>query len=1205
MHPESPPITVPEDAFPALNCLQSLVVSSEPHLLNNEISGQIFSTVSASAVAAAAAAAAVVAGIDPVAPIPLSTMEPSFPTLHPHPALPSYPLQMNPFARTDLAARFPLHQFTDQPANDAYPPSSDSCVSSFMTSFPCPAQHAQVVAGPQSIPALPPLAAVSPLPPLAPFIPASSLPLFADSVTSHHDKYGESCTDVKPRTTAAYSTVRVSQQTSHFQYQQQPQEPRRRRRRQQQHELLQPQHPHQYPRQREEAYPDFLLCDPLAPHSSGLSKFHSSCCPAYDERNLHPLSANFCHPSAMAHNHSPSVHLHDGDGPSHAAATQLTSSVLFPSSVPYAHNRSVYDSEPDPVNLPSVITCVETPPNSRATALASELCCAEGDSLRIAGAMQAAEQAYNNAVGLNSSNAIAWYSLGTCLRLRAETTQALTCFRTCIRIFPKYAPALYAVGCLLRDVVKYDQALPYMRAALEADPKMPEAASGLASLLRDLSRTEDAVPYYVLASELAPTAENYANLGNTYKDLNRIEESIVAYRAALAVDPYLTDVFCNMVHSKAIVCDWTNRDAEFAALEVIIDRQLAAFGVAPAGKPVCKEVVATTDIVSESFQPALSTGLEQSVSAFDRLSQAPPDHLRHGSRSCLKSAFGTMGHSVAPGICSDELTSQSNSDRVSQELWSSTANCSDEVQDIINDVLNLDEHHTKLSGLAADPSSSGCAKPFDTVKLGDVADTAAGTAIAAAAASASALQVHVVPSVQPFHALIWPLEPEKFLAITKVFAARAEATVASLPRPAHAWAYPRPPQVRLRVGYVSSDFCNHPFSHLTQSIYGMHYGGAIVECFCYALTPTDGSIWRNRIESECEPGHFRDISDLSVADSASAIAADGIHVLVNCNGYTKGARSELFALRPAPVQVAFMGFPGSLGAPYIDYFLTDKVSSPPELADRMHSEKLLYLPHTYFVNDHKQTSSPGPDAFPCSPLTRSCYGLPDDCFLFCSCNQLYKLDPRTMDSWVRILKRVPNSRLWLLRFPAAAEDNVLAEARARGLGDGRIIFTDCASKEEHVARCGLADLFLDSPTCNAHTGGTDALWSGLPVLTKPGNLLASRVAASLLTAAGLPELIAPTMDAYEDIAVELATNRWLLASIRSRLENSRMSNPLFDTLRWVRNAEYLYMAAWQRFEAGLPPAHIDGIDVYTAESMLRDPPSAPVFYRSLPQPTFA
>jgi protein O-GlcNAc transferase len=439
----------------------------------------------------------------------------------------------------------------------------------------------------------------------------------------------------------------------------------------------------------------------------------------------------------------------------------------------------------------------------------------------------------------------------------------------------------------------------------------------------------------------------------------------------------------------------------------------------------------------------------------------------------------------------------------------------------------------------------------------------------------------VCPSVQPFHALIWPLEPERFLAITRAFAARAEATVADLPRPAHTWIPPSPPAVRLRVGYVSSDLCNHPFSHLTQSVYGMHRLGSTVECFCYSLSPSDGSVWRNRIESECEPGHFRDISALSVLESASVIAGDGIHILVNCNGYTKGARTELFALKPAPVQVAFMGFAGSLGASYIEYFLTDRVTSPPQLAHRMHSEKLLYHPHSYFVNDHKQTSCPGPRSYPTGPLTRSHYGLPDDCFLFCNCNQLYKLDPETLDTWVRILKRVPRSKLWLLRFPATAEFNVRAEARARGLDDSRIVFTDCAPKEEHVARCGLADLFLDTPICNAHTSGTDALWSGLPLLTVAGKLFASRVAASLVTAAGLPELATPSLQVYEEMAVELATNPSLLRAMRARLESSRACNPLFDTLRWVRNTEQLYVAAWRRHEAGLPPDDIFGVDVFS------------------------
>lgn len=261
---------------------------------------------------------------------------------------------------------------------------------------------------------------------------------------------------------------------------------------------------------------------------------------------------------------------------------------------------------------------------------------------------------------------------------------------------------------------------------------------------------------------------------------------------------------------------------------------------------------------------------------------------------------------------------------------------------------------------------------------------------------------------------------------------------------------------RLRVGYVSSDFVNHPYAHLTRSVYGLHAAGCAVECFCYALTPADGSAWRVHIEATAE--HFRDISGMDTATAAAAIAADGLHVLVNANGYTKGARSELFALRPAPVQVSFMGFAGTMAARSIDYSLTDAVVTPPATRCATYAEPLLLHPHSYFVCDHAQSAALDVSAAPTAAaaaaaaaaapppvVSRARYGLPEDAFLFINFNQTHKLDASTFAMWARILHACPHSKLWLLRFPADAEPRIRATAAAHGLPADAIIFTVRAS----------------------------------------------------------------------------------------------------------------------------------------------------------------
>lgn len=750
-----------------------------------------------------------------------------------------------------------------------------------------------------------------------------------------------------------------------------------------------------------------------------------------------------------------------------------------------------------------------------------------GNSLKAMGRANEAENAYRAALAIAPRHAHAWNNLGNSMRGRGQIMDAMQCYTLSLSSQPGFAAAHCNLAGLLRDQGKPQGAEAQYRAALMSDPNLAEAAAGLGTALRDMGRTEEAVSFYVKAVSLQPdAADHHANLANTYKDLNRIEESIVSYQTALSLQPDLPDAFCNMVHSLSVICDWRQREQNFATLLDIIDRQLDTLLHHPATNPR----------LYNTLVGALSNSTPQLVDVCG------------GSRS------ERDGASVSATTSREE----DSLDRVPRRKFI---------------------HHPSSPTVVRKARMRGKFAKFVTSSPSVVAPVLASG----------------LPSVQPFHALIYPMSPEKFRALSAAYATRAESMVSGIPAVRQRWTFPKGLRPRLKVGYVSSDYNNHPYSHLTQSIYGLHGTGDMVECYCYALTPSDQSVWRNRIEQEAE--YFRDISAMTAKESAETIANDGIHVLVNCNGYTKGARTELFALRPAPVQVSFMGFPGTLGAHYIEYFITDVVTSPPEMASRMHSEALLYHPHSYFVNDHRQTSIAGPAANPAGPLTRAHYGLPENCFLFIMHNQLYKLSPDTFDVWARILKRVPGSKLWLLRFPATGEQRIRAEAAARGLSTDQLIFTEVAGKEEHVARAGLGDLFLDTPTCNAHTTGTDVLYSGVPMITCPGSLFASRVAASLLTAAGVPELIASDMLEYEDLAVELATNRPKLAAIRARIESTRdTTNALFDTRRWVRNVEALYWGAWRNYAAGNKPTHIFGKDVYDGSTMVSRPAAVESHY---------
>jgi protein O-GlcNAc transferase len=431
-----------------------------------------------------------------------------------------------------------------------------------------------------------------------------------------------------------------------------------------------------------------------------------------------------------------------------------------------------------------------------------------------------------------------------------------------------------------------------------------------------------------------------------------------------------------------------------------------------------------------------------------------------------------------------------------------------------------------------------------------------------------ALAADDVPAVQPFHAMSYPFPASLVLAISRRYAKHYTLHAAGLKvEPlVHPPARPLAPGERLRVAYVSSDFANHPLSHLMASVFGMH-DRTRVEVFCYALSPSDSSEWRLRIAAEAE--HFLDVSSWSTTDIARRIASDGVHIAVNLNGYTKGARNEVFPLRPAPVQCSYMGFPATMGADYLPYLITDAVVAPPRL-HHCYSESLALMPHCYFINDYKQAHS---DLLVDANLPRRAdFNLPDDKIVFSCSNQLYKYDPDTFSTWMRILQRVPNSVLWLLRFPASGEPRIYQEAEARGVPASRIVFTDVAQKNLHIARSGLADVFLDTPLCNAHTTGCDVLWGCAPTVTLPLERMASRVCASLCMATGHGEdMVVHSQQEYEERAVEFGLNEGKRKALRARLKDARLTCPLFDTRRWVRNLERVYARMWSIHAAGQEP----------------------------------
>ncbi len=366
---------------------------------------------------------------------------------------------------------------------------------------------------------------------------------------------------------------------------------------------------------------------------------------------------------------------------------------------------------------------------------------------------------------------------------------------------------------------------------------------------------------------------------------------------------------------------------------------------------------------------------------------------------------------------------------------------------------------------------------------------------------------------------------------------------------------------RVRIGYVSANFRPHAGASLIAGLIEQH-DRQDFEIFGYSASPDDGGAIRERLASAFD--RFVDISTTTDQDAARLVHANGIDILVDLNGYTQRARTAVFAYRPAPIQVNYLGFPATTGADFVDYIIVDPFVVPMD-QQPFFTEQLVQLPDCYQCNDDKRAIS---DHIP----SRAECGLPDDGFVFCCFNNAYKITPDLFDIWMRLLGAVPGSVLWLLDDNLWQKRNLAREAAARGIAPERIVFAPKLPAPDHLARHRLADLFLDTLPYNAHTTASDALWAGLPLVTCSGDTFASRVAGSLLRAIGLPELVTRSLTEYEAMALRLACDGDRLAALRARLARNKWTHPLFDTGRFARNIEAAYWQMWEAWRSGRPPA---------------------------------
>lgn len=415
-------------------------------------------------------------------------------------------------------------------------------------------------------------------------------------------------------------------------------------------------------------------------------------------------------------------------------------------------------------------------------------------------------------------------------------------------------------------------------------------------------------------------------------------------------------------------------------------------------------------------------------------------------------------------------------------------------------------------------------------------------------------------AAEPFPVLAIDSTPQQQLRCAKAYAADrfpVEMALPAIPPPVEAPA-------RLRLAYFSADFHDHATAHLIAEVIERHDRSRF-ELIAFSYGPRSDDPWRRRLMAAFD--RFEEVGDLTDREIALRARAMDVHIAVDLKGYTQDCRTGIFAHRAAPIQVNYLGYPGTLGVPWMDYLIADPVVVP--AGDRAHyAEKIVALPDCYQPNDSTKVIA---GAVP----SRAELGLPEDGFVFCCFNNNYKITPDVFALWMRLLTRLPGSVLWLLAAPPEAMQALRGEAVGHGIAAERLVFAERVPLADHLARHARADLFLDTFHYNAHTTASDALWAGLPVLTRLGRAFPGRVAASLLTAAGLPELIAADAAEYEALAIALAEDPARLAGLRQRLAAQKGACALFDCERYTRKLEAAFEAMWRRHAAGEAPAHLD------------------------------
>jgi predicted O-linked N-acetylglucosamine transferase (SPINDLY family) len=717
------------------------------------------------------------------------------------------------------------------------------------------------------------------------------------------------------------------------------------------------------------------------------------------------------------------------------------------------------------------------------------------------------------------------FQQGLSAHQRGQLAQAKAAYEQVLLKQPKHFDALHLLGVIATQTKNPALAADLIGKAIEINPSFALAYSNHGNALQELKRLDDALTSYDKAIALKPDyAEAFNNRGNALKELKRLDDALVSYDKAIALKPDYADAFYN-------------RGNALKELNLLEDA-LTSYDKAIALKPDHAGALYNHGNALKELKR-----LDDALVSYDKAIALKPDHA---------GAFNNRGNALKElKRLDDALISYDKAIALKPDFadaFYNRGNAFKELKRLDDALVSYDAAIARkpdyefLLGIRLNTQMHLC----------DWSDLQNQLEELETSVSEELMVSH------PFPVIGLVDKPGLQLKASTIFVNEKHTAHGGLDM-----IKSRSAGGKIRIGYYSADFYSHATSVLMAELFEEHDSRAF-ELYGFSFGPDAQDEMRSRIASGFD--YFFDVTRKSDREVAQMSRDLGIDIAVDLKGFTENCRVGIFAEKCAPIQVNYLGYPGTLAAPYYDYIVADKTLIPQE-SQQYYTEKIIYLPHSYQVNDSKRKISE-------KLFTRQELGLPESGFVFCCFNMNYKILPATFDVWMRILKAVNGSVLWLLQDNPTATKNLRKEAESRGVDPSRLVFAPRMKLEEHLARHRLADLFFDTLPCNAHTTASDALWAGLPILTQIGESFPARVAASLLNALDLSELITKTSEEYESRAVELANDPLKLDQINKKLEQNRRTSPLFNGQLFARHIEAAYLEIHLRHLSGKKPDHV-------------------------------